>query len=1053
MASIDGKTTGLSKEVYGALKQLQATRKGEALTENDVESLVKTMAKDGKIDDAELDLINEIMANSVEVKIAKNDHDSTPVTVKFSGAGKTNIKEQALEKAADVARRSAMYKRASDDRGVSGKDELIRILKTDQKLAGSETTGKTKYGTKGDVATKILIQDGILLQRKGLITPDDQTFLAEMAEKRSKMKPLTGDEITRLDNMVEKALAYLEGPNPEIKQVDQGSLIDLGSDTAGTPDAQYEKVEQNFESLVTEANAAVNDVTASTGEVGLNQETMKEQKAADVEGGRNFERIAEAVEEADRQFLLLHDNVIPAVKKQIESLDAQADQRLMELTGKKTIEEAKEALKQDPKLREAARLDSKLQGIFKKRDNTVDKLETLSVKMLALGDARVKGIKSLKEIKIIDKEMKARIASVKGMSAELNTGILSLNLLRNSVIKETKSIDQTGTAATQIESSETKGTTNQEQLDDLKRKELELAGAEWKLKLSGPKLEALKKQSDEVVDQMVKGMDSLIAKYEATSTCDKTALQALKDERALLLKLKDRFNTSYDPVQAVKDLDAAHAKILGTLKKLVPAHLDIREYKALAALDGNVSAFGGAHQDFKDSYDYAKGRMQFAQNSIGSARELVLASEEDLKAAIERAEKGQDSVLEETTSLMEGVKDETTHKDGLEIHAGLSYGSHARVYLGIGVGVGADIGVLEAKVAIGLEGALKIEKSFGSGPSYLMHADLAAKITAEISLDVLFAKFSASAELKAGLSVGLGFDKPGDMYQFGKDVAEFVANCLKLSSISNKDEAKALLAKIESGLAKIEKTVAEHKYKAAFVESKVEVEVESKSAPGGMAKAELKGGINIGSYADGSVVEDKKVGGLVQLGEFGLEVTRETSTVTKQPDNGEKRVDSSRTVVEFKVPVSVLKEVMKHGLGSLPKGVFEEVVKTLKSANPTMAGLEASVMMAALTKSLSGNTKGLAKLVAAAERVEKARGHSGAHHSGPVKKEVAISIGISAGHNSHGKDFVAIEFNIEGKIDFKKDIGGGTNFVRIEAGASAKVGIEFEVAWGGGAHH
>ncbi|MEZ0368650.1 MAG: hypothetical protein ACAI44_06105, partial [Candidatus Sericytochromatia bacterium] len=699
-----------------------------------------------------------------------------------------------------------------------------------------------------------------------------------------------------------------------------------------------------------------------------------------------------------------------------------------------------------------------LQELNGKHADVQAKFNALSAKMLALDDARVNGVKALSSIKIIDKEMKERIASVRGMSAKLNEGITGLNSLRNEVVAKTRSLDGVNKQAKDIESGALTGTTDQEQLDEVKRKELELAGAEGKVKIADKDLADLKKKSEAVCDQMISGMESLIATYEASGTATPTSVKLLKEELATLKALRQSFDKNFDPIKAVQELEGSRNKILGTLKKLVPAHLDLREYKALAALDGNVSSFSAAQQDFKASHDYAVGRSTAAKNSIGSARELVLATGEELKAAIERAESGHDSVLEETAHNMGSIPETSSKKGGLDIHGGLSYGSHARVYLGIGVGVGADIGVLEAKVAVGIEGALKVEKKFGSGPEYLIHADLAAKITAEVNLDLLFAEVGVSAEIKAGLRVGLAFKEGPEMLQFGKDLAEFVGLCLKLRDAKTKDEFSSLKDQLQASMGKLEKTVSEHKYDGAFLESKVELEVESHSAPGGKVKAELKGGTDISSFADGSEVQDTRVSGLLQVGEFGIEVSKETSTVTKPPTvpGPHPPEDSWRVVAEFKVPAKVLKEILEHGsLSHLPKGVLEEVVKTIKSANPSMAMFEAGVILATLDKALPGNKKGLAKMVAMAERMEKARGPKEAGH-GHVKKEIGISVGISVGHH-HGKNFMAVEFNIEGSIDYKQDFGGGSNFVRLEAGASAKVGLEVEVAWGGahppGAEH
>lgn len=1033
-SNIDGRTAGLNKNVYDTLKGLQQARKGEALTQSDVDKVVKEMAKDGKIDAAESDLLDEIQANSVSVDVAKNEHDSKPLSIKF-GQASQNLREQALDKASEVARLSSMSRRASQDRGTVELESLKQTLRKDQELAGLQADGsKTRYGAKGDVATKILIQDGILLERRGLLTPPDKAFLSEMIAKRGLPHPqnqLSPEDLQRLDQMVEKGLEYLEGPNPEIQFVDQSTLLGVGTPEGGEPAAQYAAVDSNYPALVGEADAAVHDVEASIREVGLNQEALKEQKGRDVEAGRSFERIAQAIEEADRQFLLLHDNVLPAIKQELDSLKSQSDQRLLELTGKTSLEDAEKALDSDPSLREKARTDATLNQLKSQYATVSDKYTNLTHKMLALDEARVKGLKSLSTIKIIDQEMKQRIASVQSMSAKLGTGMLNLNGLRDDILATAKKFDALGNQASGIESRELTGADNQAKLGELQQKGRELDATADKVTFSDKELQTYKTRATAVADEMIAGMDELIAKYESTSTHHKSTLGLLRAQRQTLVALKNGFDTRFDPIKAVQDLEASRSKILGTLKGLVPQHLDMREYKALSGLDGGVTDFSKAHTDVRAAHSYAQGRSLAAKGSIGSARELVMATGEELKAAIKRAEEGKDSAMEEASAALKAIDDR------------MAFGTHARVYLGIGAGVGADIGVAKAKVAIGVEGAVKVEKAFGSGPAYMMHVDLAAKVSAEVKLDLILTEIGASAEFKAGLQAGLAFNTLQEAQDFAAELTRLAGYAIDLKTKDlSVDSLKQTEANLSASWQKLKGMYEQHKYSATFVEGKLEVAAARQG--GAEGKANLKGGTIWGSYADGSEIKDSQYSGGVSVNGYGVQVTHESSVVQKQPTNGSKVGDSHRTLVELKIPLRVVKDIHKHGLKGIPDTMKEAIASALKAANPAMAKMQTTEIFGILGDAFASDKKGLSKLIALGETFKSPSGASSS------SKEVNFNFGVAFGQYANGENFITAEISVEASIDKRKDFGAGSTFLRIEGGASMRLGVILgEYKWKG----
>ncbi|PIQ27184.1 hypothetical protein COW36_16660 [bacterium (Candidatus Blackallbacteria) CG17_big_fil_post_rev_8_21_14_2_50_48_46] len=91
MAGIDGRVTGLNKDVFQTLQNIKKTNPG-ALTEANAKELQTAINKDGKIDNAEQDLLSELTQSKIRA-INIQSADSPANSVVF---GTTSGKARAL---------------------------------------------------------------------------------------------------------------------------------------------------------------------------------------------------------------------------------------------------------------------------------------------------------------------------------------------------------------------------------------------------------------------------------------------------------------------------------------------------------------------------------------------------------------------------------------------------------------------------------------------------------------------------------------------------------------------------------------------------------------------------------------------------------------------------------------------------------------------------------------------------------------------------------------------------------------------------------------------
>lgn len=120
MANIDGKVTGLNKDVYQALQQIKSKNPGP-LTQLGATKLTEAILKDGKIDAAEEDLINELCSDKVVMIEGQKTADFNPATLIFKGTS-TEAKGILSSLRAVDPKLVALW-----DKGPSGYKELLTI--------------------------------------------------------------------------------------------------------------------------------------------------------------------------------------------------------------------------------------------------------------------------------------------------------------------------------------------------------------------------------------------------------------------------------------------------------------------------------------------------------------------------------------------------------------------------------------------------------------------------------------------------------------------------------------------------------------------------------------------------------------------------------------------------------------------------------------------------------------------------------------------------------------------------------------------------------------
>jgi hypothetical protein len=712
-----------------SLSTLPAAKRVAIQQAESPEAIKTILAQDGKIDKNEQAVLEEIdaeLANLTqdESKTLTFDEGSTEVhSVDFGD--KPNFKQET-ERVAAVARLSQRSTEGRSDvlRSGSNIQDVKAFLEADQKLAGTQSDGtKTRYGSTGPGASKVLMQDAFLLEKFGLLTETQKQSLSAIVDKLHTVKGYQGgdgmhymeigtnaidkEDIATLDAMVEDVLQRLDGKS--LPQTDYGQLSLLGSENAGTLDTQFTTIADNLDGLNAEFDASLHDLQLSYSEMGGGSGG----KVA--AHGRVFGRIEDAVKEVDGHLQTLNTQVLPTLEKQLQSLDDRIQQRIQQLRpdlSNQPESEISNALVLDPNLAQ----DPELNTLQEKKQAALATYSLLADRSTQLSSGKIKGLQRLSEVRTIDREEKVRTSSVNAMAQKLGQATGDLQSLQNQIedIGKKHADPHTGHGA--------------KSLGDILKVAQSQAQQPYKDLASA---QALNTKLGDIRNNMITGMKGLIQTYETSSTANASAVQLLKKELSTLEALKIE-----DPAQAIEVLQEVREHLIGELGKQVGPLISKQEFMSLTGLDKKVT-------------DYSQGDMA----TQGAANAKV----SNIQEAIAEAKAEKQKTLERTVDTFSKFADDK-----------MAYGTHAQVSFSVSAGLGVGTEEFGAYAGVGVEGTARIGKDFGVGPTYTATLDLDFIAEAKVKVPGLVdfeAKYSETL-----LSSGIGFNTMDETKAFVGDI-------------------------------------------------------------------------------------------------------------------------------------------------------------------------------------------------------------------------------------------------------------------------------------------
>lgn len=372
----------------------------------------------------------------------------------------------------------------------------------------------------------------------------------------------------------------------------------------------------------------------------------------------------------------------------------------------------------------------------------------------------------------------------------------------------------------------------------------------------------------------------------------------------------------------------------------------------------------------------------------------------------------QQEQLHSTTHQMSTLGEQLDH---------MAFESKFHAYIGVGVELGADIGIASAEIKAGARLSFTAEKSFGQGPPYLLHFDFTAKIEANAELFGLF-EAKVGAEWSTTLAA-IGF-------RTSDEVQEYV------------DQWQGMLAKVTEGdmegaekfLDRIMEIQSKNEYTASSTKTYGEVGVH-------IGHTEVSVGFeNTTSHSEYPITDNTKKWPLnkateyvksetkkyeVAVGHFKVEVKQDKSqsytdnTYTKMVKPGAfgdptYMPASSRTVVEAKIPGHALLHMFKAGsLEAMDDILLMSMIDLMKKENPKVAHKsddELKHMMGEIFKTAILDAALVAKLTAISSAV--------LPEGGPVEAEFEALVAFEVDHE--GK--MGLEIGFEAKFSAEVDI-------------------------------
>jgi len=746
------------------------------------EQLVNAIAEDGLSSDAEKELLS-LIKTSVDGRVSFDDGEFEGSTVTFENIDPEQLKTQVQARLKQVQRLdnkagSTMAYRANTFRQIQTADDLKRALEADQKIAGQNDGQRTLHNT-GAVAGKILLQDAVLLQKTGLLSPEEKSTLTDLVTKVQQahsIAALKPADVLALDQMVENALQKLAGGDVQIQSVDAYTLRSLQE--IEDLDQRVDVVRRNYDALMDGSVASGYDLSNAVNEVGMSDYQMKAFRAGtsekgeitkkwanqDVELGRSFTRISDAINEVSTQIGLIENQAVPTLEAQIQNLD----QKLV--AAAKTIKPELADLS-DPEILQEIGLDPLLQHAlgedFSQKRELMNKMVGLQSNLSDLHSARVSGLKNLSTLKTIYSEKEERVSSVNlmqsklvqasGRMAELENQINSISVQDGAVHE---ALQRTGQALEKLKGPDGAKVT---------QKLIEQMG----LKDIG----ALSQEVSQIRDNMISGMQDVLKVYDETRTANPRAKALIQEQIATLQALKTE-----DPGMALGELGRVRQNLMTELKKMVPSAISLEEYHALTGLDKEVGHFANA--------------THHNQTLIQVKQEMI---EEQIKEALDQ----QQNAASKTTSMLSKFSDEY-----------MAYDTHVNAEVKLLIGLGGKVGPAEVFAGAGVTGSIYVGKRFGMAPAYRAMADLdfTAEVRAKIPKIVEFEYQYRSTIASAGVA----FNTMDEAKKFLGDYADMVATkakleLMKLDPISDNGAAIQEMETEYTRLkATVDKSIADH---------------------------------------------------------------------------------------------------------------------------------------------------------------------------------------------------------------------------------------------------
>lgn len=952
------------------------------------EDVKNILGRDGKIDAKEQALLDE-----VEAELSQITEDSNKTLTFEDGsaqANSINFADQPTFKQ-DTQRIASLQRLVN--RSTEGRADVLRtactpedvkcFLEADQQLAGSQADGsKTRYGASGPGATKVLMQDAIMLEKFGLLTATQKQALAEITNKLHTVKGYQGgdgmhymeigtsaiskEDIATLDAMVEDALGRMDGQ--PLPSMDYGSLSQLGTEAAGTPDQQFTTVADNLDGMNAEFDAAIHDLELSYSEMGGGDGG----KVA--ANGRIFGRIEDAVKEVDGHLQMLNGQVLPSLEGQLQALDGQLqaaiEAKRPDLAGK-SKEEVNNALNLDSELSN----DPTLASLLEKKQAALATYSLLADRSQQLSSAKITGLQRLGEVRTIDREEKVRTSAVNEMAHKLGEATGDLQELQNQLAEIGKHHGVNHEAKSMAE------------MIELAKKQ---AGQPYKDLQSA---EALKQKLGNIRDNMITGMKGLIQTYQNSSTANASATQLLQKQLATLEALK-----TDNPDQAIEVLEEVRQHVIGELGKQVGPLISRQEFRSLTGLDKQVTNY--SHAD------------------MGAAG-AIDAKIENIQEAIAEAKAEKQKTVERTIDTFSKFADDK-----------MAYGTHAQVSFSISAGLGVGTEEFGAYAGVGVQGTARIGKDFGVGPTYTATFDLDFIAEAKVKIPYLVdfeAKYS-----KTLLSTGIGFNTMDETKAFVGDVNRQLELGMQVGALedalSNARNPGLFSSVDQNKVQQLETELAARQQELKEVEARVDKAIddhtisndktsfEGKIALGddghGHGALTFKGKTetNVQTYQEnGHEVQSRETlkMGQFNVGHYGVKVVAQSSEAlgaNGQPSGHNKE----RYGFYIAIPPGDVGKLLEKG-ASLSKSIGKEtlnqiagkIVDAVGAIDPS-AGLTSAFVVALLEKQWAQATATHAKDLHTV-------GHAADAHHGPSGFHHEFLVGLEAVYADNKFQYAAVE--------------------------------------------